>query len=379
MRATTAGMSKLNSTYVNVMASSSPTVCSKYSAVAEALMVDVYGDWKAEFFPKPLPPDEAGPGGHNGHQRRYLWTDAFGVLNFISLSKGFPGRSSEFLGAAGKLIKTVHETLGTPRSIELPMLTDPDRPGYYKGLRIGKLHARASSDAGMKLDGMYWHYVDKWLFALIRYHQATRSAEALDDALRLVTNVHPYFCVPGQGVRWKLNADMKPIAGLEEAHPNHDAETAYIIYNVLDGLRPGQVDKEIADLTGPFRAYLQVADQHVSSDPLGYGLTWWTNQFLRGPMAERERAALVEMAPYAIDRRYAKSLPFRLYGALLGARISGVPSIVDACSDLIERLIPVEMSVGCGEVEHSAINKVMLAAALCPGEWTKREDDPSVV
>ncbi|KAF4747447.1 hypothetical protein FOZ63_028520 [Perkinsus olseni] len=342
-------------------------------------MVDVYGDWKAEFFPKPLPPDEAGPGGHNGHQRRYLWTDAFGVLNFISLSKGFPGRSSEFLGAAGKLIKTVHETLGTPRSIELPMLTDPDRPGYYKGLRIGKLHARASSDAGMKFDGMYWHYVDKWLFALIRYHQATRSAEALDDALRLVTNVHPYFCVPGQGVRWKLNADMKPIAGLEEAHPNHDAETAYIIYNLLDALRPGQVDKEISDLTGPFRAYLQVADQHVSNDPLGYGLTWWTNQFLRGPMAERERAALVEMAPYAIDRHYAKSLPFRLYGALLGARISGVPSIVDACSDFIERLIPVEMSVGCGEVEHSAINKVMLAAALCPGEWTKREDDPSVV
>ena len=29
---------------------------------------------------------------------------------------------------------------------------------------IGKERARAMSDAGMEYDGMYWHYIDKWIF-----------------------------------------------------------------------------------------------------------------------------------------------------------------------------------------------------------------------
>lgn len=201
---------------------------------------------------------------------RYLWIDAFGVLNFVTLSERFPDRANELLGAAGTLIKTVHETLGTPRSSEFPMLVDPDRPGCYKGLRIGKLHARCNSDAGMQFDGMYWHYIDKWLFALIRYHQATKSTDALEHAIRIVKNVHLYFCVPGRGMRWKVNTDMKSIAGLGEAHPNHDAQTAFIIYTLIDSFRPGVLERELADLARPFQAYYQVAAECVSS-ALGIG------------------------------------------------------------------------------------------------------------
>ena len=55
----------------------------------------------------------------NTGDRRYLWTDAFGVLGFVSLAEA-KGRvndtwgSSASLGAAATLIEAVHATLGTP-------------------------------------------------------------------------------------------------------------------------------------------------------------------------------------------------------------------------------------------------------------------------
>ena len=60
--------------------------------------VIVLGDWDElldqGLFPKPLPADEAGPSkvsyGHGSEQeppqRRYLWTDAFGILNLVTMA-----------------------------------------------------------------------------------------------------------------------------------------------------------------------------------------------------------------------------------------------------------------------------------------------------
>ncbi|KAF4666116.1 hypothetical protein FOL47_004275, partial [Perkinsus chesapeaki] len=358
-----------------VMVANSVEGC-KHASLIETIMKDVYGDWSSESFPKPLPANEAGPGGVDGRQRRYLWTDAFGVLNFVTLSKCFPDRSDEFLGAARKLVRTVHQTLGTPRSPEFPMLPDPHHPSTFIGLRIGKLHACARSDPGMTYDGMYWHYIDKWLFALLRLHEATKSLEALDEAIRIVKGVHPHFCVPGRGVRWKVNVDMEPISGLGSARPNHDAETALIIYHLIDKLSPGVLEGEIDDLSGAVREYLDNAWRHVAGDPLGYGLIWWTNQFIQGRPAQLERQALIRAAPMALSPRHASSLPFRLYGGLLGAQLSGDHDIVRTSKHTLENLMPFEMATNCGDTDHSAIDKVMFAAALCPTEWMRKDSDP---
>ena len=74
-------------------------------------------------FPRPLPPSEAGPSvvpyGEGGQdcQRRYLWTDAFAVLNLVTLARRCgggrgeeeAGRRERLLEAAGALIETVHK------------------------------------------------------------------------------------------------------------------------------------------------------------------------------------------------------------------------------------------------------------------------------
>jgi hypothetical protein len=86
--------------------------------------------------------------------RRYLWIDAFGVLNFVSLAHQHPEMKAEMLACAKCLIESVERTLGKPRTQLLPMKIKEN--GSYVGLRIGKSRAKVKSDAGMNLDGMYW-------------------------------------------------------------------------------------------------------------------------------------------------------------------------------------------------------------------------------
>ena len=134
-------------------------------ALMEEVMKDVYGDWKSDQFPKPLPVHEAGES--PSHQRRYLWTDAFGVLNFVTLAR----RANElhndeardmYLNAAKRLIDAVQLCLANPSSARFPMAKDS--MGQNKGLRIGKTMTKIPTDNGMTYDGMYWHYLDKVIY-----------------------------------------------------------------------------------------------------------------------------------------------------------------------------------------------------------------------
>jgi hypothetical protein len=89
----------------------------------ERTMKAVYGDWDdpAISFPLPAPPAEAGPSPSG--QRRYLWTDAFGVLNFITLSQRTKdiNKKEKMLICAEKLCQATERCLGNPRSEEYPM------------------------------------------------------------------------------------------------------------------------------------------------------------------------------------------------------------------------------------------------------------------
>lgn len=107
-----------------------------------------------------------------------------------------------------------------------------DESGSYKGLRIGKANARVGgSDAGMSFDGMYWHYIDKFIFAVCRYAVLSRDSTVVDRIVTLIKQVHPHFLVKETGYLWKINVDCSPIPGVS-AYPNHDALTALIVYRV---------------------------------------------------------------------------------------------------------------------------------------------------
>ena len=45
----------------------------------------------------------------------------------------------------------------------------------------------------------------------------------LRDAVQIVKDCHSFFFVKGEGIRWKLNVDLRPVRGMEDTQPNSDA------------------------------------------------------------------------------------------------------------------------------------------------------------
>ena len=111
--------------------------------------------------------------------RRYLWTDAFAVCNFLELYQQTHDES--YRNLALLLVDQVHQTLGRYRE-------DDRRAGWISGLdeqegrlhptvgglRIGKkLNERSPDDPfddrlEWDRDGQYYHYLTKWMHALNR-------------------------------------------------------------------------------------------------------------------------------------------------------------------------------------------------------------------
>lgn len=357
-------------------------------------MKDVYGDWDAPDFeqcwPRPLPPDEAGPGqGLSGDvQRRYLWIDAFGVLNFVTLAhrafeRGDLDRREVYLRSAERLVQSTRMCLGNPpltkdgKASQFSMQKSA-ATGEYRGLRIGKTRDSQKSDPGMELDGMYWHYLDKWIFAETRLAQERRAVPA--GALQLVKDVHPAFLQRDaggkpRGLYWKLNIDLSVISGQERTGPKGDALSGWVVYQVVN--RAAQeaasqgIQTELAELRDLALRYLQQG-MHVSGDPLGYGLIWWELQFLPPSAASVVRDAMRKLAPAALDVRHGRALPFRLYGGILGAKLSGDAEVARLAETALKEMVDQEMSTRCGQEPHSAINKVMFCTALDPWAFQRR-------
>src|SRR3954462_6388222 len=146
---------------------------------------------------------------------RYLWTDAFGVVLYVSLYRELG--EERWLDEAECLVAEVERVLGRPR-----------------GLRIGEAPDR---------DGQYFHYLAVWLFALARLGDV--KPEYRQRGIALARDIHLAFVRPGRGVVWKMKEDLSgpyPGYGLGAM----DAYDGYVGYRLLDSdvLRP-----EIAEMS----------------------------------------------------------------------------------------------------------------------------------
>lgn len=388
---------------------------------AELLLQSVYGPVTSPSFPLPMPPQEAGLCA-DGYQRRYLWTDAFGVMAYTSLAEYYydnkksqshtcrvqqqqEQQARNYQQAADKLIQVVHECLGRPRSNRpedamRPITSDgndhPDKSSSscptgttteqnYVGLRIGKENSRKVTDHGMKYDGMYWHYMDKWLLALCRAGHVT-------TAVNIAKTVFPFFFDAGPhgdgkhgGIRWKLSVNAAtPPPSLERAHASDDALVALIVFSLLQAQLERQYDETVIqqhNLHNEIRLLRNSLESYrpsVTDDPLGWGLEALFDQYLEG---HPRQAALASLATSALAP-YHLSLPFRLYGAILGARLAGdsvaSPKLV---RELLQQSLAHEKQAEArGFEEHSSINRVMLAMCLLSpgGVLDRRPEDPLV-
>ncbi|MBX9792629.1 MAG: hypothetical protein K2Y37_27325 [Pirellulales bacterium] len=173
---------------------------------------------------------------------RYLWTDAFGLVLLVSLSKELD--DEHYLDQAEWLVAEVERVLGRSR-----------------GIRIGEAPDR---------DGQYFHYLAMWLFALWRLGQHRPEYHA--RALELVREIHPRFIVPGIGVHWKMLEDLSgPYPGY--GFGGLDAFQGLVTYRLLAA---DALESEISQMQALVEAaYPRL---HVTQD-LGLGMLLWLSHF----------------------------------------------------------------------------------------------------
>jgi hypothetical protein len=368
--------------------------------------------------------DQTGLSSLQNPPRRYLWTDAHAVCNYLSLYLQLG--DLEYANLAEKLIHQVHSVLGKHR-------TDDPRSGWISGLseeegskhptagglRIGKkLNERGPDDPyddrlEWDRDGQYFHYLTKWMHALCRASVVTGKQQYCRWAAELAKAAHAGFAVSAPGssnkrLVWKMSIDLSyalvPSSGL------HDPLDAYITNNEISlrvkrNFGSGEtlhLGTEIED------AAAMIAGQHWhTDDPLGLGgllfdanraLQLATSKQMKDPsMAE----ALLRTSIESIDATAAKlrftapaeyRLAFRELGLSIGFQaVARMREIVGMQPDLFTRTIKqyleqLQEFAALGEVienfwcrpinqrakswlDHFDINRVMLATSLLPDQF----------
>ena len=210
-----------------------------------------------------------------GHRGRYLWTDGFAVVNFITLFK--ETSEERYLQLARRLINTVHDILGRTRDGQARLPGATDEFPLKGGLRIGK--HRATGPDG---DGQYHHYLTIWMFALNRMSLASKDMWYNSQAISLAKAIHPHFMINRDSARprmfWKLSMDLQ--TPLVTSEGNLDPIDGYVILNLLQETSGGtELTREIND----YKKILDTKWKHYKSDdPLDLGMTLWTAHWFTG-------------------------------------------------------------------------------------------------
>jgi hypothetical protein len=280
-----------------------------------------------------LDPPGAGP-------KRYLWTDAFAVCNYLGLYR--ETGDATFRDLAIRLVGQVHHTLGKyradgPKSGWISGLAEDEgeRHPTVGGLRIGKRLPERGRDEPpderleWDRDGQYYHYLTKWMHALARVSRVTGDPAFLGWAIELAKTAHARFTYTTRAGRramhWKMSIDLT--YPLVPSMGQHDPLDGFVTYGELQQAArvdfPGSsfpdLGAEIADMAGIARGTSLATD-----DPLGTGgllsdalwIAWITGR--GGPGSGG-----------GSGRDPAGWLP-RLLGDVMDAALSGLDSFADS-------------------------------------------------
>jgi hypothetical protein len=223
----------------------------------------------------------------NTMPRRYLWTDAFAVCNFLGLYE--ETGKKEFKDLAVQLVDQVHNVLGRHRA-------DDDRTGWISGLdeehgrlhptqgglRIGKelkerrLRDRFNESLEWDRDGQYYHYLTKWMHALNRMTKVTGDFTYNRWAIELAKTAHTKFVYapPSGGQKrmyWKMSIDLS--YPLVTSMGLHDPLDGLVTYNQLEATAAEDPEPLARDLKVEILDAINICEgkSWATDDPLGIG------------------------------------------------------------------------------------------------------------
>lgn len=218
--------------------------------------------------------------------RRYLWTDAFAVCNFIGLAQATG--DDRYTELALRLVEQVHDVLGSYRTDDrrvgrISGLSDEEGKVHPTrgGLRIGKaLPERIVSEPfderlEWERDGQYFHYLTKWMHALDQLARWTRQAQFNTWARELAEVAHDAFSYSSQDGRrmvWKMSTDLRRplVASMGHHDPLDGFITAVQLRTTQSVLRSGVREPTLEEAAADFATMMQGQDW-ATADPLGLG------------------------------------------------------------------------------------------------------------
>ena len=293
----------------------------------------------------------------NKTPRRYLWTDAFAVCNFLGLYQETGDK--KFKDLALHLVAQVHSILGRHRH-------DDPRTGWISGfdekegrlhptkggLRIGKqLKERRLSDPfderlEWDRDGQYYHYLTKWMHALNRVTNVTGDFTYNRWAIELARTAHNKFVyAPSSGSQkrmyWKLSIDLSyplvPSMGL------HDPLDGLITYSQLQATSAGDPEQLTEDLRAEIMDLTDMCEgkSWVSDDPLGIG----------GLLSDAFRVAQLMVKGYLTRTGLLGTL---LDTSLVGLKAFAREKILNLPADYRLAFRELGLSIGLGMLESLA-------------------------
>ena len=206
-------------------------------------------------------------------QRRYLWTDAFAVCNFLALGQ---------IDRALALVGRVHRELGRHHPDDarrgwISGLGDAEGDAHptLGGLRIGKSlpersdHELFDERLEWDRDGQYFHYLTRWMHALDQVARVTGDERHAIWARELADTAHRRFAYGPPGHRrmyWKMSVDLTRPQVASMGH--HDPLDGYVTCLQLDATAPRGVD--LGDAIADYRGMIDPS-RLTTGDPLGIG------------------------------------------------------------------------------------------------------------
>jgi hypothetical protein len=342
--------------------------------------------------------------------QRYLWTDAFALLDALALHR--KTGEARWRQLASDLVAQVHGVLGRHRPDDtrtgwLSELSEEEgaRHPTRGGLRIGKPlpergpDQRCDERLEWERDGQYWHYLTKWMDALSRAAVILGEPRYQAHAIELAEAVFPRFLQSSTagtpvGVAWKMSVDLSrpQVAGISP----HDALDGCVTFRWLgrSGAPTGLAE------AAAMLCRLAAGRDWATADPLGLGgllldafrLALLPDRTLRD---ERLIGAILAGADAGLQHFLAEGalalpperrLGFRELGLAIGlqavpaiaAAAGGSPELVRASTVHLDRLRAAvriarhiedfwaspENQRAHAWTDHRDINEVMLASAL---------------
>jgi hypothetical protein len=340
--------------------------------------------------------------------RRYLWTDAHAVCALVEL--GRLSKDPLWISMAATLVDQVHDVLGRHRS-------DDERRGWISGLddaaaarhptaaglRIGKPLPERGHDEPLDprgewdRDGQYYHYLTKWMHALLVMAAASGETRYRTWAVELAIAAHRGFRSRSGPPRlhWKMSTDLsRPLVPTSGLHDPLDGLVTALTLRARSTAHEPELDAAIDDLRR-----LCHGDAWATDDALGIGgllfdagrmaqlpeplapSTAFQVAVLRGALSGLQAFAASRLLSAPAERRLA----FRELGLAIGlqalARMD--PGARGEVIQLVDRLTPFRHLGDAIESfwrvrehrsnplwrEHGDINAAMLAVCLVPGAF----------